>query len=792
MKFSENWLHEFVAINASREELAKSLTMAGLEVENIEIIGSALEGVVVGEIISAEQHPNADRLRVCGVKIGDDTTLQIVCGAPNARVGLKAPLAKIGTTMPNGMQIKQAALRNVESFGMLCSAVELGISPDTYGLLELPSDATVGLPIAKFLQLPDSCIEIKLTPNRPDCLGMVGLAREVAAQFGVTAKGVEFASIVSSHLEKISVVLDTPNDCPRYCGRVIRNIKLNAKTPFWMVEKLRRVGIRAIHPVVDITHFVMIELGQPMHGFDFNSLQGDLVVRRALKDEKLKLLDEREIDLNDEFLIVADAARPIALAGIMGGWDTRVTESTCNVFFEAAHFSPESIAGRARKLGLHTDASHRFERGVDPNLPLLAIERATALLVEIAGGEVGPITHANVIEKIPSRNTVRLRKNRLQQLLGLQVDDARVASIFESLGMKVVESDGFWDVIPPSSRFDIGIEEDLIEEVARIYGYNNVPTRAPRGSLTIGASTETVVPESQARRLLMSRGYDEALNFSFVSEELLTTWNLHEGSIALANPLSSDLGRMRTSLLPGLVEVVKRNIARQQDRVRFFEIGKSFVHGVSAPIETQRVAMVACGSAFSEQWSVDERMLDFYDLKGDVEQLLGLAGNQNLVSFQAVEMPYLHPGRSAQICRGDSRLGIVGSLHPRLQQALNLSCEVFVVELDLALILSRTIPRASEFSKFPSIRRDLAFVVPISTQWAELAVAAKFAGGEIVRESFVFDQFVGAGIEIGCKSLAMGLILQDTSRTLTVDDADRCVAAITEMLGRQFGANLRG
>ena len=789
MKFPESWLREHVTVAASRDELSARLTAIGLEVEDAQVIGEGLDGVLVAEILSCEKHPEADRLQVCQVATGAGT-VQIVCGAPNARPGLKAPLAQVGANLPGGITIKAAKLRGVDSQGMLCSAKELGVDPDASGLLELPGDAPVGTALADFLGLPDASFELKLTPNRADCFSVRGVAFDVAAALGAQVNALQIPEAAVTSQAAFPVELAAGADTPRFCGRVIEGLDPSAKSPLWMTERLKRAGLRPISPLVDITNYVMLELGQPLHAFDANKLTGPIVVRHARQGEMLKLLDEREVALDPGFLVVTDAGRAVALGGIMGGWDTRVTDATTRVFFEAAHWRPSAIIGRARKLGMHTDAGHRFERGVDPELPRYAVERATALALQIMGGRAGPLTEAVLPQHLPTPAAVTLRRQRLARVLGLTVADAEVERILRALGMQVTATGDGWSVLPPTRRFDIAIEEDLIEEVARIHGYDRIPTTTPTGQVNLVAPSETRVEERVLRRQLTGRDFLEAINYAFVDARVLATWQLEAGGVALANPLSADLGVMRTALLPGLVDALARNRARQQNRVRLFELGKVFhlVDG-AAPRETRRIAAVACGSQAAEQWAGDSREVDFFDLKAEVEALLALAGAR--AEFRPDARPFGHPGRSASVWRDGREIGWIGHLHPGLTKALDLDGEVVGFELDLEPLAERAVPRAGELSRYPSVRRDIALVVPDSTPWAALETSLQAALGPLLREVRLFDRYVGPGLDGGSKSLAMGLILQDVSRTLTDRDADQAVATALEALARDCGARLR-
>ena len=792
MKFSENWLRELVEIQADRAQLAHALTMAGLEVEELTVLGEGLAGVVVGEIIAAEKHPEADRLKVCKVAAGQGEPLQIVCGAPNARVGLKAPLAMVGAVLPRDVRIKAAKLRGVESAGMLCSAKELGIDADASGLMELPADAPVGQPLAEFLALPDASIELKLTPNRPDCLGLVGLAHDVAALFGsrVLVPVQEPAPVIST--ARRGIRLEAGKDAPRYLGRVIEDIDAAARTPLWLAERLRRAGLRPISAVVDVTNYVMLELGQPLHAFDNDTLDGDIVVRHARPGETLKILDGSEAKLDQSFVLIADDTKPLAVAGVMGGYDSRVTEATRNVFLESAHFAPAAIMGRARKLGLHTDASHRFERGVDPELPRRALERATELLLAIAGGKAGPVLVAENPADLPQPATVTLRRARLARVLGLVVPDEEVTRIFTALGMSVHPSAEGWQVTAPSSRFDIEREEDLIEEVARIFGYDNIPTHTPAGALALAAEPEARIGELALREQLAARDYYEAVNLSFVSAELLARWGYTENLVPLANPLSADLAVMRPSLLPGLIEALRHNRARQQERVRLFEVARVFAAG-DPPVETPSLAIVASGNAHAEQWAQPGRPFDFFDLKGELDALLAWGGEAGRWSLHADGLPrWLHPGRGARIARDGETAGYLGALHPQLAKALDLGPDVHVLELALAPLLERRLPKAQPVPRFPSVRRDIAVELPEEVSWSQIEQTVRATLGSALKELKLFDRYSGKGVDVGRKSLAMGLILQDASRTLTDDDADRCVRETVAALESACKAKLRG
>ena len=792
MKFSENWLRELVDIKVDRDALVHRLTMSGLEVEGVEPVGDALDGIVVAEIVSCEQHPNADKLRVCTVNAGN-AKVQIVCGAPNARAGLKAPLATIGAKLPNGIEIKQAALRGVDSHGMLCSAKELGIDADASGLMELPADAPVGESLAKYLGLPDASIELKLTPNRPDCLSVHGLARDVAALFASPFHPPTIKPQPSAIQAQRTVRLDAGADCPRFVGRVIEGIDPAAKSPLWLVERLGRSGLRSISAVVDITNYVMLELGQPLHAFDNAKVSGTVVVRRAKNGEKLKLLDGSEHALSEKFLVVADENGASALGGVMGGWDSRVTDATRDVFFEAAHWAPAIIMGRSRELGLHSDAAHRFERGVDPELPRKAIERATELLVAIAGGKAGPIFETVRNDDLPKRPAVTLRRNRLARVLDLLVGDAEVERILAALGMQVEQTPDGWRATPPSWRFDIEIEEDLIEEVIRVHGYDQVPTRAPRGELVVPPMHEARLGADRFKSQLVARDYVEAVCFAFFDAATLKQWQLDDGVVALKNPLSAELGVMRTALLPGLVSALVANRRRQQERVRLFEVGNVFATGADAPREAMRIAGVVAGTVFAEQWGeTPKRAADFFDVKGDVESLLGMSRDNTGLRWEPTTQPWLHPGQAADVYRGDARIGSVGALHPDLLKTLDAGADIYAFELDLDAISSRPLPSAVAVSRYPSVRRDISFELPESVPYARVEAVIRDAVGENLADIVLFDRYAGQNLGTELKSLAIGLILQDRYRTLTDQDADHCKALAVAALEAGCKAKLRG
>lgn len=791
MKVPENWLREHVALDVDGAAIAERCNMIGLEVEAIECIGGALDGVVVATIVACEKHPQAERLQLCHVDAGGERQV-IVCGAPNARPGIKVPLATIGAHLPGGITIKAAKLRGIESHGMLCSARELGIDNDASGLLELAPDAPLGTPLAQWLDLPARIFDLGLTPNRGDCLSIRGVARDIAAAFAVPVTSPVIADVAASSQRRFDVQLQAGADCPRYAARVIEGIDAQAASPAWLRQRLQRGGVRPLSLLVDVTNYVMLELGQPLHAFDAATLSGPIVVRNARASEKLTLLDEREVTLDPEFVLITDNDRPLALGGIMGGFASRVTESTRDVLLEAAHFAPAAISGRARRLGMHTEASHRFERGVDPALPALALQRATQLIVAVAGGQPGPISMAEHPQHLPQTALVPLRRARLERVLGIRVADADVERILRALGMTVNPQNEGWLAAPPSWRFDIAIEEDLIEEVARIHGYDAIPTSLPRGEIRVAAPHAVRAATTRLREHLLARDYREAVTYTFVPAELLATWQMQASTLALANPLSADFAVMRTSLLPGLVQALVANRNRQQERVRLFEIGRSYHAGADGPREVAQLAAVACGAAYAEQWGEPSRGLDFFDIKGDLQALLA-SDEATTWSFDDADLPpYLHPGRSARAMRDGVQVGVIGVLHPRLAAALDVGAEVCVFEIALAPLLRSALPMAQPLSRYPSLRRDIAIEVGDDVSWDRIRTCVRSAVGASLAELRLFDQYRGSKLQAGQRSLAMGLILQDDSRTLTDEDADRDVSLAVTALKNECRATLRG
>lgn len=790
MKFSENWLREWVDPGVSTDGLVAQLTMAGLEVDGVSPAAADFTGIVVGEVLDIQPHPDADKLRVCSVSVGSEP-LQIVCGAPNVRIGMKVPTALVGATLPGDLKIKKAKLRGVESSGMLCSARELGLIDDHAGLMGLPASARVGTDVRDFLNLNDVIIEVDLTPNRGDCLGMAGIAREVAVLNRVSLKPPAIADIVPGSQEEFPVRVMATEACPRYLGRLIRGIKPDAVTPLWMQEKLRRGGLRSLGPVVDVTNFVLLEFGQPMHAFDLAQLDRHLEVRFANTGERLRLLDGREMFLDSETLVIADATKLLAIAGIMGGEQSAVSHTTENIFLECAFFSPEAIIGRARRYGLQTDSSYRFERGVDFQLQRQVLERATALLLEIVGGVPGPIGEHSRPDALPVCAPIHLRRSRMKRLLGIDLPDREIEDILHRLGVGLTAIDDGWHAIPPSYRFDMSLEADLIEDIGRIYGYNRLPSLRPKASMLGMPVPEGLSTVQEWRQILVQRGYQEAITYSFVDPRLQQQVDPDTRPMVLANPISSEMSVMRTSLWPGLLKAAQYNINRQQTRVRIFEYGLNYIQQANQLNQEYYIGGLVCGSRYPEQWGAPQVDSDFYDLKADVEALICAAMGGSQFSFVADRHPGLHPGQTARLLRDATPIGWLGKLHPELVNSLELPETTFLFEIATGPLSQGGIARFEGISKFPAIRRDLAFILPQAVISADICEEVRRSAGELLQSLTLFDLYQGKAIESGLKSIALGLILQGSSRTLTEQDVEAVLVQVQAALNAKFGATLR-
>ena len=791
MKFSEQWLRGWVSPQVSRDELVARLSMAGLEVDSVTPAAGDFSGVVVGEVLSTEQHPDADKLRVCQVSNGSET-FQVVCGAPNVRPGLKVPFAMIGAQLPGDFKIKKAKLRGVESNGMLCSQAELQIGEGNDGLMELPVDAPVGEDVRTYLSLDDASIEVDLTPNRGDCLSLAGMAREVGALYAAKVQRPEVPAIPAAHDGVRPVEVLAPAACPRYLGRVVRNVDLSKPTPLWMVERLRRADVRSIDAAVDITNYVMLELGQPLHAFDLAEINGGIRVRMAEEGEKLVLLDGQEVTLRSDTLVIADHTRALAIAGVMGGEHSGVTANTRDVFLESAFFDQIAVAGKARSYGLHTDASHRYERGVDWQLAREAMERATGLLLEITGGDAGPIIETLSEQHLPSVAPVTLRAERITQMLGMEIDGLEVERLLTALGLTVTaDGAGQWRVEVPSHRFDISLEVDLIEELARLYGYNRLPVRYPQARLAPQAKAEAEGDLPALRRLLVARGYQEAITYSFIDPKLFELFNPGVEPLLLANPISADMAAMRSSLWPGLVKALQHNLNRQQDRVRMFESGLRFVGQLEGLKQQPMLAGVVCGSRLPEGWAQGRDGVDFFDVKADVEAVLGFAGALDAFTFVPGKHPALHPGQTARIERDGREVGFLGAIHPELAKNLGLDRPVYVFELVLSEVAQGRLPKFHELSRFPEVRRDLALLADRDVAASAVLDVIRENAGEWLTDLRLFDVYQGKGIDPHRKSLAVGLTWQHPSRTLNDDEVNSTTQNILTSLEQRLNATLR-
>jgi phenylalanyl-tRNA synthetase beta chain len=794
MKFSEKWLREWVNPAIDTEALSEQLSMAGLEVDGVEPVAGEFSGVVIGEVVDCGQHPNADKLRVTKINVGEDTLIDIVCGAPNCRQGIKVAVAMVGAVLPGNFKIKKAKLRGEPSFGMLCSFSELGISDDHDGIIELPDDAPIGVNIRDYLDLNDVVIDVDLTANRADCLGLRGIAREVGVLNQLNVDEPEISPVEATIDEKIAIKLAASSACPRYLGRVIKNVNVKAQSPLWLTEKLRRCGIRSIDPIVDVTNFVLVELGHPMHAFDLKSIEGGIQVRMAKQDEELTLLDETTVKLQDNTLVIADDNKALAMAGIFGGLHSGTTETTQDIVLESAFFARDAIMGRARQYGLHTDASHRYERGVDPQLQQQAMDRATALILSICGGDAGPVVEAVDEAQLPSRVEVELRSARLAKILGADIADDVVTEILQRLGLQVTKTTKGWSTIVPSYRFDIAIEEDLIEEVARVYGYNNIPNRTPQGALTMLPVKEADIGLNRLKTILLERGYNEAITYSFVDPKIQKALFPDLDGLVLPHPISADMSVMRVSLWPGLLQATSYNQKRQQQSVRLFETGLRFVPDSDSPagvIQQPVISGVLAGRRQEEHWDGSDSPVDFFDAKADVEALLLATGKEKEISFKAQAHKALHPGMSAAIYLSNKKIGWLGAVHPQFSKILGVNGRSFVFELELAAISSRELPMAQTVSRYPANRRDIAITVDDKIPAGEILNFIEKIGVNQMVGLNLFDVYKGDGIVEGKKSLALSITLQDPDKTLEDAEIQLAVDKVLEGLISEFGAALR-
>jgi phenylalanyl-tRNA synthetase beta chain len=784
---SEQWLREWVRVDLTSQELSHRLTMGGLEVDALEEVAASFSGVIVAEIVSAEPHPDADKLRVCQVETGSGV-VQIVCGAPNACAGLKAPLAQVGAVLPGDFKIKKAKLRGVESQGMLCAAAELTISEDNAGLMALPQDAPVGTDLREYLALDDHTIEIGLTPNRADCLSIAGLARDLAVLTNGDFIDKQTPATPVTSDSTFDVSIEDTKRCPRYLGRVIEGVDLSRPSPLYIQERLRRSGIRAIDAAVDITNYVMLELGQPLHAFDLDVLAGGIVVRTAQEGETLVLLDGSEQALSMDTLLIADQQKPLALAGIMGGEHSGVSAQTTNLFLESAFFTPELLAGVARRYGLHTDASHRFERGVDPELAKRALEVATALLLEVVGGEAGPITEVCDRDQLPCAEPIRLHRTHAHQILGFEMADERIESILLGLGFTLDTIEGGWSCQAPSWRFDMEIEADLIEELARVHGYDDIPLFSLSGEIHAKLPTETIRPERRVKRELAARGFSEVITFSFIAPDQQCRFDPDTAPVALRNPISSDLAVMRTSLIPGLLNVLRHNFNRQQRRLKIFESGLRFLPG-QGTIQEPMLALAMTGARSEESWSATDSAVDFYDLKGEIEALFAPSGAHAV--FVPAVFPGLHDGQTAEIIVNGESVGVLGRVHPDTAGYWDLPSATYVAQLKRSAVCSQTVPQYTDISRFPEVRRDIAVLLSRTHRVGDVVAALTATQFPDLQRVVVFDVYAGQGVPEGMQSVALGLTFQNVSRTLDDAEITGHVADLVAILQEQFDAVLR-
>ncbi|MEH6385179.1 MAG: phenylalanine--tRNA ligase subunit beta [Colwellia sp.] len=802
MKFSESWLREWVNPAISSSELAHQITMAGLEVDAVEPVAGQFTGVLIGEVVECGPHPDADKLQVTKINLGsefnDGELVDIVCGAKNCRLGLKIAVATVGAVLPGDFKIKKAKLRGVPSHGMLCSESEIGLSDSSDGIMELAQDAPIGMCVREYLDLNDVTIDVDLTANRGDCLGLKGLAREVGVLNSLNITEPEIVAVAPTIDDVREITLSAPKACPRYLGRVIKDIDVTAKTPLWMVEKLRRCGTRSIDPVVDVTNYVLLEQGHPMHAFDLSALDGGINVRYATPGEKLVLLDGNEVTLSTETLVIADDNKALAMAGIFGGKESGVKSDEENkstdIFLESAFFAPLAILGKARQYGLHTDSSHRYERGIDPELQRNAMERATTLLLEIVGGKAGPIVEALSDENLPKEKTVTLRREKLDGRIGHHIDDAKVTEILTRLGFNVTFENEIWTVVVPAYRFDIKVEVDLIEEVARIFGYNNIPNVSPKATLTMREQKEKSLPLKRLRNVMVNRGYQEAITYSFVDPKVQSLIHPEQEVMTLPHPISSEMSVMRLSMWTGLLQSVIYNQNRQQSRLRLFETGLRFVPDETAENgvrQEQMFAGVVTGQRNEEHWDMEKSAIDFFDVKSDVEALLALTADASSYEFSQDEITALHPGQTAAIHKNGVLVGHVGTLHPELERKLGLNGRTFIFELLLSEISTQKIPEAGDISRFPANRRDIAVIVEEKINAKNVLQLIEKVGGNYLVDLNLFDVYRGNGIDEGFKSLAIAMTLQDCDKTLEEKDINEVVERVVDTLETELNASLR-
>ncbi len=793
MKFSESWLRQWVNPTLTQAELCDTLAMAGLEVDGLTPVADPFSGVVVGQVITIKKHPDAERLQICEVDVGLKTPVTIVCGAKNVRPNMKVPVALPQSRLPKNVIITASEIRGIASHGMLCSAKELGLLEESEGLYELLTDAPIGKEVWEYLQFADTIFDVAVTPNRGDCLSILGMAIEVSALTDSHLTVSVIHPIPSVIHEVLPMVVLPDEDCPAYFGRIIHSVNLTATTPLWLSENLRRGGIRGINPVVDVMNYVMLELGQPMHAFDLVKIEGGIEIRFAKENEAITLLNDREVQLNSKTLVIADQIKPLAIAGVMGGLDSSVTMETCDIFLESAYFKPTSVAYSCRHYNLASDSAYRFERGIDPALGRKAIERATQLLMDIVGGQPGPVIEKCNKQFLPQPITIELRAARLQKILGYAIPHADIENILQKLGFtcqnKAITG---WLVTVPARRSDITLEVDLIEEIARLSGYNKIPTTNQVGMLLMDPSLERATPLNRIRVALCDQGYQEVVTYSFVDKKLQTLLNPEQAMKELVNPINADMSVMRTNLWPGLINVLLYNQNRQQSRIQIFETGLRFLSEDQALLQQSMLGGLVCGSVSKEQWGIPSRSFDFFDIKGDLENLLSLTGIKDAVVFKPAKHPALHPGQTAEIYLADNYVGIVGAMHPSIIQTLKIEGKVFAFELLLDIFSSGLIPKFNSLSKFPEIRRDIAILIQESVPFHSIQDTIKKVAGEWLKQVEIFDVYQGKGILVGQKSIALALTLQHSSRTLIDEEVADLIERVIVSLKEKFNAELRG
>lgn len=792
MKFSESWLREWINPKMTREQLCEKLTMAGLEIEELAAVAENFSGVVVGQVVQVTKHPEADRLNICEVDVGGEKPLTIVCGANNVITGMKVPAALDKAVLPHNLKISVSKIRGVTSEGMLCTAHELGLAEESAGLFVLPQHAPVGKDVWEYLNLSDYLIDVSITPNRGDCLSIMGIAKEVSALTDLPLNIHQTPEIISAIADVIPVTIQVKEDCPRYVGRVIRGVKADASSPIWLQERLRRSGIRSISPVVDVTNFVMLELGQPMHAFSLDKIAGGIQVRKAQREEKLALLDGSEVTLDTDTLVIADDKKALAIAGVMGGLESGVSLLTQDIFLESAYFTPNCIARAGRRYKLGSDSSYRFERGVDPTLQRIAVERATQLLLDIVDGKPGPVIEVSDEKYLPQPMTIELRTTRVAQILGLTLSVTLIEIILQRLGFSCKKMPAGLMVTVPARRSDITLEIDLIEEIARLYGYDNIPCHSPIASMQINPHLENKVLLQSLRRGFADLGFHEVITYTFVDKKLQALLDPQQLPKELVNPITADMDVMRTSLWPGLVNTLLYNQNRQQDRVRIFETGLRFVQQGENLLQQRTLSGLISGAAVSEQWGSPKRPVDFFDLKGDLQNIIKLTGALDEFSFVPGKHSALHPGQTAEIHRNGQFIGILGALHPGIMQSLKIEGKVFVFDLLLEKLEAARVPKAQALSKFPEIRRDIAIVIDQAVPVVAIQDTITKEAGDLLKQVDIFDVYQGKGIADGRKSIALSLTLQHSSRTLIDEDVTDLLERVIGVLKGRFNAELRG